>query len=364
MTTIQYQNCLGTFIFTKDLKLIKHDAEGRDLASEYGAVPPDKTLIPPILEFFRDPQWLRAFHAKGIALAKASILADFSRDQLIITTIAYLDDLSKVSNMLTKRLRDAYYEVFPEPAMRIRDNGKFVELVATKSPAELRDDLRLSKDEVMEAPLRKGDWERLHGLAVRVHGLYAEKEASERYLDALMTELCPNMLALTGSTIGARLLQLAGSLKKLSIMPATTVQVLGAETAMFRHMRNKRYLPPKYGILHEHPAFASTPRYIHGKIARALADRIAIAAKVDYFKGKPVGEELKEQFEKRLAMIIRQKRARPMPVRSSAEAGRKDDRDGRPRRQHHPSQNPPRTSQKEKGQRWKPSRQMKPRRYR
>jgi nucleolar protein 56 len=112
---------------------------------------------------------------------------------------------------------------------------------------------------------------------------------------------CPNLNELAGTLIGAKLISIAGSLRKLAMFPASTVQLLGAEKALFRHMKNKkRYLPPKYGVLHEHKYIQQNPKKYHGKIARLLADKIAIAVKIDYFKGDFKGDKLKKQVEEKI----------------------------------------------------------------
>ena len=90
-------------------------------------------------------------------------------------------------------------------------------------------------------------------------------------------------------------------MRNLVMFPASTVQLLGAEKALFRHMKNKkRYDPPKYGILHEHKYIQKHPTKLHGKIARLLADKIAIAVKLDYFGDKKRGEELVKEIEKKI----------------------------------------------------------------
>jgi nucleolar protein 56 len=84
------------------------------------------------------------------------------------------------------------------------------------------------------------------------------------------------------------------------MFPASTIQLLGAEKALFRHLKNKKYQSPKFGVLHDHPLVLKAKRNERGRIARILADKICIAAKVDYFKGKYVGDKLLADLERRL----------------------------------------------------------------
>lgn len=305
MANFAYTNILGTFIFTPEMKLLKHDPDDASgtLKQEFKAKDPSEKDIQNVLAFLRKKEYLELFRERGLIRIRQDIKKSYSRDQLIISTIAYLDDLNIILNMMVKRLRDAFYEIFPEPAMFVRDHERFVELVSTKDFDSILNELGLKKETSMLATVSKDDEGALKSIALAAKSMQKEKARVDGAVEGLMRDLCPNITALTGPAIGARLIQLAGSLKSLSIMPATTLQVLGAERAMFRHVRNKRYLPPKYGILHEHPVFASAKKSLHGKIARALADRIAIAAKIDYFKGEYQGDALKRVLDAKLAII-------------------------------------------------------------
>jgi nucleolar protein 56 len=104
-----------------------------------------------------------------------------------------------------------------------------------------------------------------------------------------------------GATIGARLIAKAGGLDRLARLPASTVQVLGAEKALFRALRTGAR-PPKHGILFQHDAVHTAPKWQRGKIARALANKIAIAARIDFYRGTKEGG-LTATLEKRLDEI-------------------------------------------------------------
>jgi len=114
-----------------------------------------------------------------------------------------------------------------------------------------------------------------------------------------MDKICPNINKIAGTTIGARLLNYAGSLKRIATIPASKIQLYGAEKALFRHLKTGAR-SPKYGIIHEHPIVLNAKE--QGKAARVLADKIALCAKVDYFKGDFIADkilaELKERFSK------------------------------------------------------------------
>ncbi len=121
-------------------------------------------------------------------------------------------------------------------------------------------------------------------------------------LEVKSNELVPNLTSLLGSIITARLISQAGGLKRLVRMPASTIQVLGAEESFFRHLK-KGTKCPKHGIIFQVPEIRKAPRNIRGKLARYLAGKIAIATRVDYYKGEFMGNKLKEEFMERIGEL-------------------------------------------------------------
>jgi len=99
--------------------------------------------------------------------------------------------------------------------------------------------------------------------------------------------------------IGAKLLEHAGSLKRMAEMPSSTIQILGAEKALFRHLKTGSR-PPKYGVLLGHSIVQQMPKAKQGKAARVLADKISLAVRIDYFKGEFRGEQLLLDVKKKL----------------------------------------------------------------
>nr|3GQU_A Chain A, Nop5p Protein [Pyrococcus horikoshii]3GQX_A Chain A, NOP5P PROTEIN [Pyrococcus horikoshii]3GQX_B Chain B, NOP5P PROTEIN [Pyrococcus horikoshii] len=143
----------------------------------------------------------------------------------------------------------------------------------------------------------------------------------EDYIDKAMDDVAPNLKALVGAKLGARLISLAGGLKELAMLPSSTIQVLGAEKALFRHLRTGAK-PPKHGVIYQYPAINRSPWWQRGKIARALAGKLAIAARVDYFSGEYIAEELKKELEARIKEI-KEKYPRPPKRRKEERKGRK-----------------------------------------
>ncbi|MCC6011234.1 MAG: C/D box methylation guide ribonucleoprotein complex aNOP56 subunit, partial [Desulfurococcaceae archaeon] len=132
--------------------------------------------------------------------------------------------------------------------------------------------------------------------------LYKLRSTLEDYIETVMKEVSPNITALVGAKLGARLLSLAGGLEKMAKLPASTIQVLGAEKALFRALRTGGK-PPKHGVIFQHPAIHRSPRWQRGKIARALAAKLAIAAKVDFFTGRFIGDKLTTELQQRIDEI-------------------------------------------------------------
>ncbi len=124
----------------------------------------------------------------------------------------------------------------------------------------------------------------------------------ENEINAEMAKLMPNMSGIIGGIITARLIEKAGSLKRLSSLPASTIQILGAEKSLFKAMsrmkKGKKAKTPKHGIIFQHPFIRTLPKSLRGKMARFLASKLAIAARIDYYSGEPK-EELFESVKKK-----------------------------------------------------------------
>lgn len=151
--------------------------------------------------------------------------------------------------------------------------------------------------------------------------LESARSGLERSLTESMPERAPNLTVLLGPMLAAQLISLAGSLERLSELPASTIQVLGAERAFFEHLRG-RAPPPRHGILFLHPKLHSAPRAKRGRLARALAGKVAIAARLDR-TGAPVDPRLATQFESRVAEIGRAPNRPPRDRPRGARSGRR-----------------------------------------
>jgi nucleolar protein 56 len=117
-----------------------------------------------------------------------------------------------------------------------------------------------------------------------------------------MDLVAPNVKSLLTASVGARIIAKAGSLSRLAVLPASTIQVLGAEKALFRALKTGTR-PPKHGLIFQHPLIHSAPRWQRGKIARAIASKVAIAARIDVYRHSEKDSSILERLERRIKEI-------------------------------------------------------------
>jgi len=276
----------------------------------------DKNII--IKEFGNEYEY-RAFLKEILSeLTRMKIREEFqNRDKLIIQTIESIDELDKTTNLLVNRLNEWYGLYFPELYKIINDNELFVKIISnvvnrSDFNEKVLKNFNLNEDKIKKiieasknsigTDLPEEDLEKIKEMAVLVRSLYERRKDLENYLEGLMKEIAPNVYSITGATIGARLITKAGGIKKLAELPASTIQVLGAERALFKHLKFGAK-PPKHGILFQHPLVHSAPKVHRGKIARLLANKIALAARLDYYGQREMGENLKKEIMQRVEMI-------------------------------------------------------------
>jgi len=138
-------------------------------------------------------------------------------------------------------------------------------------------------------------------LAKQILELFDLRKNLEEHVATQMKKIAPNFTVILGPAVGARILARAGSLKRLTEMPASTIQVLGAEKALFRSLKTGSQ-PPKHGLLFQHALVHTAPRWQRGKIARAIAAKAAIASRVDVYGGG-LNQVLLDKLNVRVAEI-------------------------------------------------------------
>ena len=308
-----FSNILGSFVLDDQLNVI--DNLSFSSASEYlhpqnneqklkkrhpQATPLPADKISPVLLSFKDPQYYDAFYAKNMALTKTAIKESVSEDIFVMQTIANINELDKAINLLSKRVREWYSWYAPEVVKHLSDHEKLMELICSKSRAELLKEFK--ETETMGADIPKVHVDEILLLATQVKELFQLRQHHEKYLEKVMQKYCPNVMELAGATIGAKLMELGKGLKHLALLPASTIQLLGAEKALFRHIKTGAR-SPKYGIIINHPLIQNAPKVSKGKAARMLADKISLCARLDYFKGEFKAKEYKKELEGKLVKI-------------------------------------------------------------
>jgi len=244
----------------------------------------------------------------GIEFTKRKIKQTVKKDKIIIQTINAIDELDKSINIFIARLREWYGLHFPEFEQTEDKHERFVKLI---SDYGLRDNIpqenlgKITK-ESMGINLSEKDEELLKEYATRIKELYKLREHMEKYTEKLMEEIAPNFSILATPIIGARLIALCGGMNKLAKKPSSTLQLMGAEKALFRYLRG-RGKSPKFGIIYTHPEVQKSPGNKRGKIARILASKMSIALKIDYYGSEDKSEQLKKDLDKRIKEALEDK---------------------------------------------------------
>jgi nucleolar protein 56 len=214
-------------------------------------------------------EYIASVRAVASSMAEEGIAASLSeKDTDLLQMVRMLDELDEVINLLTERLTEWYQSTTPDSSRKYNKaaSKKFIQTVAkSKNPSMkqvAREILSLTnlRAQLMKDVSRKAD------------------------------EVIPNMSALVGGLVAARLVSRAGGLTLISRMAASSIQVLGAESALFSHIRAGTP-SPKHGLIFQHRRVHNAPRDVRGKLARILASKLAIAARLDAFRG-----ELDEAF--------------------------------------------------------------------
>ncbi|WP_292371084.1 NOP5/NOP56 family protein [Methanoregula sp. UBA64] len=191
-----------------------------------------------------------------------------SGDVELLQMVRTLDEMDTVTNLLSERVADWYQIRHPSFSRKYR-----------RTPAHV-----LVRS-IAERGRERGGGGALNRVAQEIAGLAEARTALAKEVSARACGVMPNTSELIGGLVAARLLSCAGGLKELSRLPGSTIQVLGARTALFAHIRT--HAPaPKHGIIFQHRRVHNAPREVRGKVARVLAAKLAIAARIDYYRGR------------------------------------------------------------------------------
>jgi len=275
---------------------------------------------------------LKEHSAQDLATSALGLAHSYSRyklkfspekvDTMIVQAVSLLDDLDKEINTYCMRVREWYGWHFPELSKVISDPVTYCKVVQHMGTREQALDSDLSEyvPEAMEKEIKElsqvsmgtdvtsEDMENIAELCGQVIDLSAYREQLWDYLRSRMTAIAPNLSTLVGELVGARLIAHTGSLITLAKYPASTIQILGAEKALFRALKVKNKKTPKYGLIYHASLIGQAPTKGKGKIARVLAAKAALCARVDALadatmtvkRSRPEGEEEEEQPEEEM----------------------------------------------------------------
>lgn len=234
----------------------------------------------------------------GVSHSLSRYKLKFSADKvdiMIVQAIGLLDDLDKEINIYAMRVREWYGWHFPEMAKIMNDNmfyAKCVQRMGMRTNCKTQDFSDILGDETMEETLKKAaetsmgteisdaDLENIQSLCEQVISLSEYRLQLFEYLKNRMAAIAPNLTMMVGELVGARLVAHAGSLMNLAKHPASTIQILGAEKALFRALKTK-HDTPKYGLIYHASLIGQTAPKNKGKISRVLAAKTALAIRVD-----------------------------------------------------------------------------------
>eukprot|EP00418_Pyrodinium_bahamense_P009920 CAMPEP_0179108662 /NCGR_PEP_ID=MMETSP0796-20121207/50626_1 /TAXON_ID=73915 /ORGANISM="Pyrodinium bahamense, Strain pbaha01" /LENGTH=516 /DNA_ID=CAMNT_0020806741 /DNA_START=66 /DNA_END=1616 /DNA_ORIENTATION=+ len=264
---------------------------------------------------------------KSMALGLAHTLSRFKLkfspdkvDTMIIQAVGLLDDLDKELNNFAMRLREWYGWHFPEMGKIVTENlayAKVVKLMGLKTkakdtafstigvPDEIATEVRNAAETSMGTEITEEDLANILTLSDRVIELTEYRASLAEYLKIRMSAIAPNLTYMVGELVGARLISQAGSLMSLAKHPSSTVQILGAEKALFRALKTKKSTP-KYGLIYHASLVGQSAPNLKGKISRVLAAKLSLCCRVDALGDQTepsLGKEFKEYVEKRLATL-------------------------------------------------------------
>ncbi|XP_023319028.1 nucleolar protein 58-like [Trichogramma pretiosum] len=260
--------------------------------------------------------------ALGLAHSLSRYKLKFSPDKvdtMIIQAIGLMDDIDKELNNYVMRVREWYGWHFPELGKIVTDNLAFVKTIKTVGtrenaintdlsdilPEDIEENVKQAAEISMGTEISEDDIRNILRLCDQIIDMTAYRAHLYDYLKARMMAIAPNLSVLIGDLVGARLISHAGSLINLAKQPASTLQILGAEKALFRALKTKKDTP-KYGLVYHSALIGQASTRNKGKMARMLSAKASLCARVDAL-GEEVtyemGAEHKVKLESRLRLL-------------------------------------------------------------
>ncbi|RDW64918.1 hypothetical protein BP6252_10569 [Coleophoma cylindrospora] len=251
-------------------------------------------------------------------------------DTMIVQAIALLDDLDKELNTYAMRVKEWYGWHFPEMGKIVNDNLAYAKVILAMGmrtsasttdlaeilPEEIEAAVKAAAEVSMGTEITDEDLTNINLLAEQVVGFTEYRQQLSSYLTARMNAIAPNLTELVGELVGARLIAHAGSLMNLAKSPASTIQILGAEKALFRALKTK-HDTPKYGLIYHASLVGQATGKNKGKMARMLAAKAAIGLRTDALsswsaQGEGKGDDVEDEERVALGVASRAKLERAL----------------------------------------------------
>ena len=238
-----------------------------------------------------------------------------SQDKHLIQAVNSIEEIDETISKLIERIREWYALYFPEMDI-IKNNETYIKLI---SQNKTKEEIIKAKPDAfphtiidLEDDIDSEDLEIMNNYANSIYELQKSRKNIEEYIDHKMNSIAPNLRLLVGPTLGAKLISHAGGIKRLAMYPSSTVQIMGAEKALFRHLKSGDR-PPKYGLIYQHPQVRGAKWWNRGKIARMLAGKISLAVRRDVFT-KTIDENVADEFKEKVEEI---EKNNPFPTKTT-----------------------------------------------
>jgi len=239
---------------------------------------------------------------KALEEAKEQLTSEVDQIELMMKAVKYLETMNQETAARIDKFRDWYSVHFPELEKQIENNDELLKILSNET--------RKSEMSAFEEIAQNSKGKQLSDKDHRIISVVAEDlertlgtaDELEEYIADIAQEEATNLSGILGNVLAAKVIYLAGGLDDLAKKPSSTVQMLGAEKALFRHLR-KGEKPPKHGVLFEHKFVRQLPDEKRGKMARIIANKAVLAARLDNYGDKNKSEEMREEIREKYLEI-------------------------------------------------------------
>jgi nucleolar protein 56 len=238
-------------------------------------------------------------NSEFIKIARKAIKERLSLGDLITKLVNLIDEMEKAENTMFKGVFDLYFMYYPEAASLLKEREPFIETMAKGFERKEVSAVLGVSESSMGYDLSEEDKSMLSLQINELKNISDVRTMTKTYLAALISKNYPNLYGIAGDIVSARLIALSGGIKRLVFMPSSKIQILGSESALFRGSKRT----PKYGVIYKIPLIEDAQQDKRGKIARAVAAKISIAAKIDLFSKKDESADLKKQLDAEMERI-------------------------------------------------------------